>query len=92
MGLSITGENNRLIIVENGKERELTEEIPGLDIVVNGNDNLVRIGFPQDFQNSRLEMFGNGNCLKSNAAGPKRAACFSSQSRKPDHYRPQLPF
>ena len=27
MGLSITGENNRLIIVENGKERELTEEI-----------------------------------------------------------------
>ena len=52
MGLSITGENNRLIIVENGKERELTEEIPGLDIVVNGNDNLVRIGFPQDFQPS----------------------------------------
>lgn len=49
MGLSITGENNRLIIVENGKERELTEEIPGLDIVVNGNDNLVRIGFPPGF-------------------------------------------
>lgn len=76
MGLSITGENNRLIIVENGKERELTEEIPGLDIVVNGNDNLVRIGFPQDFQNSRLEMFGNGNCFEKQRSGAKTSGVF----------------
>ena len=76
MGLSITGENNRLIIVENGKERELTEEIPGLDIVVNGNDNLVRIGFPQDFQNSRLEMFGNGNCFEKQRSGAKTGGVF----------------
>lgn len=76
MGLSITGENNRLIIVENGKERELAEEIPGLDIVVNGNDNLVRIGFPQDFQNSRLEMFGNGNRFEKQRSGAKTGGVF----------------
>ena len=48
MGLSVNGENNRLTIVVEGRERELTEEVPGLDIAVEGDDNRVRIEYPQN--------------------------------------------
>ena len=61
MGMSVNGQNNRLTIVVEGRERELAEEIPGLDIVVEGDDNRVRIEYPQTFENSRLKITGNGN-------------------------------
>ena len=68
MGLSVNGENNRLTIVVEGRERELTEEVPGLDIAVEGNDNRVRIEYPQTFENSRLKITGNGNCFEAAAS------------------------
>ncbi len=68
MGLSVNGENNRLTIVVEGRERELTEEVPGLDIAVEGNDNRVRIEYPQTFENSRLKITGPGNCFEAAAS------------------------
>lgn len=68
MGLSVNGENNRLTIVVEGRERELTEEIPGLDIAVEGDDNCVRIEYPQTFENSRLKITGNGNRFEAAAS------------------------
>lgn len=44
----INGKNNKIIIVDNGKERELkTEEIvDGINIEINGNNNILKIQLP----------------------------------------------
>lgn len=44
----IAGENNRIIIIENGEERLLggNERIPGLDIAICGDNNEIRIHRP----------------------------------------------
>ena len=77
MGLSVNGENNRLTIVVEGRERELTEEVPGLDIAVEGDDNRVRIEYPQTFENSRLKITGNGNCFEAAASYRRTDGVFS---------------
>ncbi len=58
----INGENNKIIIVENGIERLLypNETINGLDIIINGNNNTVKLEFPIKAENSRITI-GNDN-------------------------------
>ncbi len=84
MGLKITGQNNRLLIVEKGKERELKEEITGLDIEISGDNNYVRIEYPQSFFNCRLKMFGNFNrfCKKESHGKTVGTLFYLSNSSK----------
>ncbi len=59
MGLIINGNSNRVLIVEKGKTYVTKEEISGLDIEINGNNNLVEIEYPQKFVSCRLKIEGN---------------------------------
>lgn len=58
----IYGEQNKIIIEENGLERELgaQEKIPGLNLIINGNNNYVKIKLPLEAINSSIEI-GNDN-------------------------------
>lgn len=50
-GYNINGQNNKIIVVENGKERELKkdERIQGLEIIINGNYNIIKLHAPLKF-------------------------------------------
>lgn len=58
----IKGENNKIIIVENGVERLLypNEMIKGLNIIINGNNNVVKLELPMKAENSIIQI-GNDN-------------------------------
>lgn len=61
-GYSINGKNNKIIIVENGIERDLKvgETIAGLKIEINGNNNVVKLELPIKAENSFIQI-GNDN-------------------------------
>ena len=54
----INGKNNKIIIVDNGKERELkTEEIvDGINIEINGNNNILKIQLPIKADNLSIQI------------------------------------
>ncbi len=58
----IEGKNNKIIIIKDGKERELkaNEEIPGLNITIKGENNTIRLELPINATNSSIEI-GNDN-------------------------------
>lgn len=67
---SIFGNNNQIIIVENGSERtlEYKETIPGLNISIAGSNNTIKLHKPYKFnncfwdidsQNASIEIFEN---------------------------------
>ena len=62
IGYSINGKNNKIIIVENGIERDLKvgETIAGLKIEINGNNNVVKLELPIKAENSFIKI-GNDN-------------------------------
>lgn len=62
IGYSINGKNNKIIIVENGIERDLKvgETIAGLKIEINGNNNVVKLELPIKAENSFIQI-GNDN-------------------------------
>lgn len=62
-GYDIKGENNQIIIVENGIERPIgiNEEISGLEIKINGNNNLVKLELPIIACNSLIEIGHSDN-------------------------------
>lgn len=62
IGYSINGENNKIIIIENGVERDLKvgETIAGLNIEINGNNNVVKLELPIKAENSFIKI-GNDN-------------------------------
>ncbi len=45
---NVEGVGNRIIVVENGEERDITcsEKIPGIEIMIHGNNNLVCVDLP----------------------------------------------
>lgn len=59
----IEGLNNSIIIVENGTKRELSpyEEIEGLNITINGDNNIIIIEKPYNFLNSTIKISNNKN-------------------------------
>lgn len=61
-GYEITGENNQIIIVENEIERNLQpfEKIPGLNLIIRGDNNKVKLHFPFVARNLLIEI-GNDN-------------------------------
>lgn len=62
VGYLINGENNKIIIVENGIERDLRlgETIAGLKIEIRGNNNKVKLELPLKAENSSIKI-GNDN-------------------------------
>lgn len=58
---NIEGENNKILIIENGIERELRydEKIDGLDIKITGNNNVIKIFFPCLFKNASFVIESN---------------------------------
>ena len=63
----IKGNNNKIIIVENGIERELCkyERIKGLDISINGNNNTIILHKPLlGIHDSIFEIIGNSNLIE----------------------------
>lgn len=49
----IIGDNNKIIVIENGVEKDYTNKrINGLEIFINGNNNLIRIEMPNIFENN----------------------------------------
>lgn len=67
IGYSINGKNNKIIIVENGIERDLKvgETIAGLNIEINGNNNVVKLELPIKAENSFIQI---GNDISNNDA------------------------
>lgn len=59
---NIEGENNKILIIENGIERELryNEKIEGLDININGKNNTIKIFLPSHFENASF-IIGSNN-------------------------------
>ena len=57
-GYNIKGVNNKVIIIENGIERDLRDEerIAGLEIKVNGNNNLIKLELPIMSRNSLIQI------------------------------------
>ena len=56
-GYSIQGKNNSIVIVEeDGHERELTENerIKGLEIVINGSNNMIKLSRLSHFENATI--------------------------------------
>ncbi len=80
LGYQIDGKNNRIIVVENGKERVLRqdERIPGLDISIFGDDNEIKIYRPNRLERSRI-LVGNSVRNRNNGARIqlKRGCTFS---------------
>lgn len=62
---SIQGINNKIIVIENGIERQLNnnENIKGLDISIKGNNNLIKLELPINSENSKIEI---GNDISPN--------------------------
>ncbi|MBO5443173.1 MAG: acyltransferase [Alphaproteobacteria bacterium] len=62
----INGENNRIFIIENGEKHLLSsnEGVPGLDIVINGNNNSIAIEAPNSFTDTLINIKGD-NCTFS---------------------------
>lgn len=58
----VEGRNNRITIIEEGKERLLgkDERIPGLELSIVGNDNEVRIHRPSVIYNSKIQIGQKG--------------------------------
>lgn len=52
----VKGEGNRIIVIENGIERDIvcSEKIPGIEIVIHGNNNEVRVEYPINASNSKI--------------------------------------
>ena len=61
---NIVGSNNKIIIIENGKERLLrkNEVINGLNIKIKGNNNLVKLTLPIIAKNSKIDI-GNDDAV-----------------------------
>lgn len=57
----VWGENNLITVIDNGVERELDGSIRGLKISINGDNNRVRIGLPQKFNDCNLLIMGDNN-------------------------------
>jgi len=80
--LKIKGKNNRIYIVDdNGKKIEINWAIAGLNIEINGNDNIITIGFPYHFENSKILLFGDSNFFscKPTSIGIKKASFYISR-------------
>lgn len=65
IGYSINGKNNKIIIVENGTERDLKvgETIAGLKIEINGNNNVVKLELPIKAENSFIQIGNDNVCV-----------------------------
>ncbi|HNW26796.1 MAG TPA: hypothetical protein PKI94_08430, partial [Candidatus Gastranaerophilaceae bacterium] len=57
----VQGENNKIILIEEGIERELgdCEVITGLNIEVKGNNNRIKLELPTVFLNNTFIQIGN---------------------------------
>ena len=63
---SISGNNNRIIVVLDGKEYTLPKSlvINGLDVKIEGNNNAIRIEFPIfDIKNNHFSIVGDNNII-----------------------------
>lgn len=70
----VSGSDNKIILIENNAERELApnETIPGLSIMINGNNNTIRLELPIKAANSKIEIkndnakveIGTTNCFQ----------------------------
>lgn len=72
-----SGKNNTVILMYRGKEIPLTWGLAGLDIEINGNDNIVKIGYPYHFEDSVIRIEGDKNhfSIQSCPTGVKKT-CF----------------
>ncbi len=59
-GLSITGENNKIVLIKDGKEQPF-EPVEGLNITITGNSNIVMIEVPTKFIAVSIIMNGDNN-------------------------------
>lgn len=65
IGYNISGSGNRIIVVEDGQEKEMAwyRKISGLDISIIGNDNIIRVSKCK-FKNCKIEIRANGTRLE----------------------------
>lgn len=65
MGYDIVGENNKIIVVENGVEKELKSKIDGLNIIITGNNTIIFHKKTTDaFAHSSIRIIANSASLK----------------------------
>ncbi len=57
----VCGDGNRIIVVEDGKERDITysDKLQGLEIVIHGNNNLVRLDLPIEADGSTITIYND---------------------------------
>lgn len=61
---NINGMENKVIIIRNGVENEIKKyyKIPGLNIQITGNNNIIKLEMPIDVRNSNIIIEGCDNC------------------------------
>lgn len=65
IGYNICGNNNKIILVEDGKERVLPwyKRISGLDITIVGDNNVIKVACDK-FENSKLKILANNTRIE----------------------------
>lgn len=59
--LKIKGKNNKIILVKDNQEIPLHWPLAGLNIVIEGNNNIVKIGHPWHFENTTIKLTKDNN-------------------------------
>jgi len=59
--LKIIGKNNKIILIKDNQEIPLRWPLAGLDLVVEGNNNTIKIGHPWHFENTTIKLTKNNN-------------------------------
>lgn len=62
--LKIKGKNNRFILVKDGKEIDVKWPLAGLDVELSGNNNIIKIGYPWHFENTKIKITDNNNLFE----------------------------
>ena len=61
---SVSGINNKIFINEKGKREQLRKPIPGLNIQISGNGNVIELGRLSNIKNCQIIIVGNNNSIK----------------------------
>ena len=62
--LPIKGKNNKIFITQNGTTKEVSKMLPQLNIIIEGDNNVIEIGDIKNLHHSTIEIKGDNNKIK----------------------------
>lgn len=60
----IKGRNNKIYVIFKGRKKELKRKIKGLNIDINGNNNIIKLHFPVYFEDTNIEINGSNSSFE----------------------------